>query len=96
MRRSQTLEISAILEAFLKQQGLDGKLREHRLLQSWETLLGKTVAKHTSNLYIKNKTLFVTLTSSVVRNELYMIKDELIKRLNETGGALIIEEIVLK
>ena len=96
MRRSKTLNISVILEELLKQQGLDGKLREHRLLHSWEGLLGKTVARHTKNLYIHNRTLFVTLTSSVARNELMMIKDELIKRLNEQAGAELIDNIVLK
>ncbi len=96
MRRSKTLNISVILEELLKKQGLDGKLREHRLLNSWEGLLGKTVAKRTKNLYIKDRTLFVTLSSSVARNELMMIKDELIKKLNEQAGAVLIDNIVLR
>lgn len=96
MRRSKTVNISVVLEELLKKQGLDGKLREHRLLQSWEGLLGKTMARHTRNLYIKDRTLFVTLSSSVARNELMMIKDELIKRLNEQAGAMLIDNIVLK
>jgi predicted nucleic acid-binding Zn ribbon protein len=95
MRRSQTLNISEIMEALLKERGLDGKLAENRLLNSWEELLGKSVAKVTRNLYIKNNTLFVSMNSSIVRNEIMMIRDELIKRLNEKAGRKIIDSIVI-
>jgi predicted nucleic acid-binding Zn ribbon protein len=96
MRRSQTLNISEIMETLLKERGLDGKLAENRLLNSWEELLGKSVAKATKNLYIKNNTLFVAMNSSIVRNELMMIRDDLIKRLNEKAGRKIINSIVIR
>lgn len=96
MRRSQTLNISEIMEALLKEKGLDGKLAENRLLNSWEELLGRSVAKATKNLYIKDKTLFVSMNSSIVRHELMMIRDELIKRLNEKAGKKVIDSIVIR
>jgi predicted nucleic acid-binding Zn ribbon protein len=95
MRRSETQNISAIVRALLKQHGLEDKLLEHRLIKSWDDLLGKAIARHTKKLYIKDRCLFVSLDSSVVRNELMMIRDELIKRLNENTGAKVIDKIVL-
>jgi predicted nucleic acid-binding Zn ribbon protein len=80
----------------MKQNGLDDKLAEVRAMRSWEELLGKTVTRYTKNLYIKDKTLFVSLNSSIVRNEIMMIRDELIKRLNEKAGREVIEKIVVK
>ncbi len=96
MRRSETTKISVILNALLKEQGLDGKMAENRLLNSWKELLGKTISNSTQNMYIKDKTLFVHLRSSIIRQELLMIKDDLIKKLNEKAGSDIIQNIVLR
>lgn len=96
MRRSQTLNISEIISSLLKDQGLEEKLYENRLMNSWETLLGKTISKYTRSMYIKDKVLFVYLTSPVVKNEVMMIRDELVKRLNEKAGKNVIDKIVLR
>ena len=74
---------------------LEQGLAEYRLMKSWKDLLGITVAKKTKNLRIQNRKLFVTLHSSVVRNELEMIKETLILRLNEAAGMNVIDDIVL-
>ena len=95
MRKSQTLNISEIISVIMKQNGLDEKLAEVRAIRSWEELLGKTVARYTKNLYIKNHTLYVSLNSSIVRNEIMMIRDELIKKINEKAGRKIIDKIVV-
>ena len=96
MRKSQTQNISEIISMILKKNGLDNKLAEVRAIRAWEELLGRTVARYTRNLVIKDKTLYVSLNSSIVRNELLMIRDELIKRLNEKAGKQLIEKIVFK
>lgn len=96
MRRSETVNIRVVIEAFLKEQGLEDKMSENRLLNSWEELLGKSIAQSTRNLYIKDHILFVNLRSSIVRHELLMIKDDLINKLNEKAGRKLIRDIVLR
>ena len=96
MRRSETQNISEVIRQLLKEQGLEGKLAENRLLNSWEEVLGKLASRHTQSLYIKDRVLYVSLRSSVVRNEIMMIRDELIKRLNEKAGREIIDKIVIR
>ena len=96
MRKSQTQNISEIISSMLKVYGLEDKLAETRLIQSWEELLGKSVARLTKNMYVKNRTLFVNLNSSVVRSELSMIKKDILIRLNEKAGKCVIDDIVLR
>ena len=96
MRKSNTQKINEVLDDSLKSLNIDHKLDEVRLINSWEEVVGKTITKYTNGLFIKKKKLFVNLDSSVVRNELYMIKDELIDALNKKAGKKIIEEIVFK
>jgi predicted nucleic acid-binding Zn ribbon protein len=96
MRRSDSHKLNDIISQCLKELKLNKKLQEHRLINSWPDIVGLSIAKKTNNLYIKDKKLFVYLNSSVVRNELQMLKDSLVKRLNEHAGEELIHDIVLK
>lgn len=96
MKRKEIQKIDSLLDQFVKANKLEKGLAEYRLIKSWKDLLGISVAKKTKSLRIRNKKLFVTLHSSVVRNELGMIKDTLIPKLNEAAGMKVIDDIVLK
>ena len=88
--------MDTLLQQFVKANRLERGLAEYRLMKSWKDLLGITVAKKTKSLRIQNRKLFVTLHSSVVRNELSMIKDNLIPKLNEAAGMDVIDDVVLR
>ncbi len=96
MKRKEITRIDSLLDQFVKSNKLEKGLAEYRLTKSWKDLLGITVAKKTKSLQIYKRTLFVSLHSSVVRNELEMIKDTLIPRLNEAAGMNVIDEIVFR
>jgi predicted nucleic acid-binding Zn ribbon protein len=80
----------------LKAYKLDDKMAERRLISSWETVMGKMIANHTKDLYIKHKQLFVTLDSSALRNELSMAKTKIVKMMNEAAGQEVINDVILK
>lgn len=96
MKRSHTQSLGEIIREILKDSVTGRKLREVQLIGAWEEVVGKTVAKRTKNLYIRNRKLYVELTSSVVRNELMMIRTSLVGALNKKAGEDLIEEIVLR
>jgi predicted nucleic acid-binding Zn ribbon protein len=96
MERKEVKKIDSLLRQFIKANKLEKGLAEYRLMKSWPELLGITVAKKTKSLHVRNRKLFVTLHSSVVRNELEMIKDTLIPRLNEAAGMDVIDDVVLR
>ena len=96
MRRSKTISLAEALKDYIKEMHLDVKLSEIGLINSWEEVVGKAIASRTSKVYIKDKVLFVHLRSSVVRNELLMLRQALKEKLNEKAGAEVINDIVLK
>lgn len=75
---------------------LERKLDEIGLLNSWEETVGKAISVKTSRIYIKNKVLYVHLSSSVVRNELLMLRKAIVDKLNEKVGKKVITDLVLK
>ena len=93
MKRNNTEQVGDILRQFLRQEGLESPLNEYRLIESWKDVVGPAIARYTSNLYIKNQTLHVHLTSSVLRQELMMGRELLIRNLNKTVGSQVIVDI---
>lgn len=96
MERKEVRKIDSLLQQFVKANKLEKGLAEYRLIKAWPELLGITVAKKTKSLSIRKRKLFVALHSSVVRNELEMIKDSLIPKLNEAAGMNVIDDVILR
>jgi predicted nucleic acid-binding Zn ribbon protein len=96
MRKSNTRKIGDVIKEYLEESGLKRKLNKSRIINHWEELVGKAVAKRTTSVYIKNKTLFVSFNSSVVKNELMMMRQQIIDTLNKYAGETIIENIVIR
>ena len=96
MRRNKTMSLAEVLQDYVKKMHFEDKLLEVNALNAWESVVGQTITKHTKIIYIKEGVLFVKLDSSVVRNELAMLKQPLMKKINETVGAKVVSDIVLK
>ena len=96
MRRSNTQSLSEVLRSYIREMKMDRKLLEVDAMQSWEELLGKSIARYTTNLYIANRILYVRLSSSVVKNELMMMREEICRKMKEKAGQDIIDKIVFK
>lgn len=92
MRRSNTQTISQVLRDFIGESGIGKKLKEVDIVQSWEELLGKTIAHYTADIALKDGVLYLKISSPVVKNELFMMREEIRRKLNEEAG----EELVLK
>lgn len=96
MRRSNTQKLSDVLKDYILENKLEKKLSEVDLIASWETVVGKTIAKYTESLKIVNGTLFIRTSSAALRSELVMMKEQLRLRLNEQAGTDIIHDIVFR
>ncbi len=95
MKRSNTQTLKEAINSYFKAMGIDKKLKEIRLVESWEDIVGITIAKSTRGIYIKNSVLYLKINSSIIRHELLMIREGLIKRVNEKAGEQLINRIVI-
>jgi len=94
--KSNDQSLGEAIREFLHSYRLEDKLNETRLIQSWEKVVGGMVSKHTHGLYIKNRTLFVRIDSSALRNELSYSREKIIRSLNQEASSDVIEDIVFK
>ena len=96
MRKSNTQSLAEVLKAYFEEMKMEKKLKEVNLLNHWEEIIGKSIALRTDRLYIKDKTLFVHMNSSVARDKLMMIREPLIKAINDRAGENMINKIVIR
>ena len=96
MRRSKTITLAEAVRDYLHEMNLEERLTEVNLISSWEETVGKAISSRTSGIYIKDSVLYIRVTSSVVRNELLMVREALREKLNEKAGREVIKEIVLR
>jgi len=96
MRRSKTISLAEAIKDYIREMNLDEKLTEINLINSWEEIVGKAISSRTIRVYIKDRILYVHLNSSVVRNELLMLREALKEKLNEKAGREVIKDIVLR
>ena len=93
MFRRDVKPLGEVLMKFLRDEGLETPLQQKRLIDAWETVAGPLVARYTAEKFIKNRTLMVKITNPALRHDLSMMRTQLVRRLNEQVGAVIITEI---
>ena len=96
MKRGETKSIAELVSVMCREEGLETPLNEYRLINAWSKVLGPAVQSYTKNLQIHNQVLFVTLTSSVLRQELLMNRKTLVHKLNDYVKAQVITDIVFR
>lgn len=93
MERSKTESITNLLNAFLREQGLETPLNQHRLIEMWPEVMGSAINRYTGEMFIKNQTLYVKIKSAALKNDMMMNRAALVQRLNEAVGAYVISDI---
>ena len=96
MRKSNQQSIGIVIKKLLKDQKLEGRLKELDVLELSKELLGKNLMKYINDLSVKNGTLIIKVRSAAVRNELSYQKSDIIKKINKQVGNKILKEIILK
>jgi predicted nucleic acid-binding Zn ribbon protein len=96
MRRSKTISLAEAVNDYIREMNLGGKLSEIAVINSWEEIVGKAISSRTTKIFIKDHILYVHLNSSVVRNELLMLREAIREKLNKKAGSEVINDIVLR
>ena len=96
MRKRNTELLRDVITQVLKQNKLDKTLNEKHIIDAWPVVLGHNINQYTSALEVRQRVLYVTLTSSVLRHDLFLSKDQIMNSLNKHVGAEVIKNIVFK
>lgn len=93
MFRREVKPIGDLLNMFLRREGLETPLLQKRAIDSWDSIMGKTITRYTAEKFIKNQTLYVKITSPALRQDLSMMRARIVGRINQAVGAQVIADV---
>jgi hypothetical protein len=95
-RLSNESSIGDVLKEFIQLNKLEAGMDKIDVEQAWKNLMGNGVNSYTQEVILKGTTLYVKLTSAVLREELSYGKQKIITMLNDELRKEVIREIVLR
>jgi len=94
MRKPNDVTLKDAISKMLDVYRLRRKFDETSILAIWPEIMGTAIANRTKQIYIHDKKLFIRIESSVIKNELVMVRDGIIQKLNAHAGSQVINEMV--
>ena len=105
IHRKNALSMDEVVEMYIREMKLVSGLNTQRIYAAWDEVSG--VGAFTLRRYFRAGTLYVTLSSSMVRSQLWFQREELLRRMNEVlsqdplftvddGKVGYIKELILK
>ncbi|MFT5848785.1 MAG: hypothetical protein ACJARX_001396 [Psychroserpens sp.] len=95
-RHNENLPISDILKEFVEKNKLQSGLDKVDVKDAWAKIMGNGVNNYTTDVSLDRDTLYIGLSSSVLREELSFGKQKIIDMLNESIGKKVINKLVLR
>ncbi len=95
-RNRDNQPIEDILKEFVKTNNLQSGLDKVNVREAWANLMGNGVNNYTTAIELKHETLYVQLSSSVLREELSYGNEKIVKMLNEAIGKDVVKKLVLR
>lgn len=88
--------IAEAMQQFLDQSRIKGSIQALQIKDTWEQIMGKTIAKYTDKLQVFGDKLIITTSVAPLKQELIFQKEKIMQRVNEAMGKKIIREVIIQ
>ena len=95
-RLNNDSSIGDVLKQIIQVNKLQPGMDQVSVKEAWVSLMGNGVNSYTKNVVLKGSTLYVELTSAVLREELSHGKSKIITMINEELRRDIVKDVVLR
>ncbi len=85
--------LGKILENYLTRAGMLQRIREQKIIDAWERLVGKAVSEMTQPVRMRNGVLQVRVATSMWMHELHFHKKMIIQKMNDYAGNATVEDL---
>lgn len=83
------------IRELLNSYRLSSRFDEASVINSWEKLAGKPIARRTRKIYIRNSVLFVELDSPSLKHDFSLHKGQVLELFKKEFGTGIITDIIV-
>ena len=82
--------VGDVLGMFLRENGLETPLLEYRAVQAWPQAAGSA---HTTARFVREQALWIEVRTPALRTQLSMMRQQLVRRLNDIVGSTVIYDL---
>lgn len=93
-RKADTYTLKEAIELFLKVSPIKNQYQANSIVDAWSEIMGQPIAEKTTQIYIKDRVLFVRLNSAPLRNELQMSKAKILQLYTQKFGKDCLKDVV--
>ncbi len=95
IRKSEASPLKEVIQDMVEAYNLNKKFDQTTIVNLWPKLMGKAIANRTKSVFVKGEKLFVTVESSVLKQELNMHKARIIELFAQEIGRVVVKEVVI-
>lgn len=93
-RKKEAAPLEEAFQELLKAYRLEGKFREKSLIHEWGDMVGKTISDRTQSVFIRDKKLFVKLSSGPIKREIQMNKSKILQLIEDRFGKEVVSDLI--
>lgn len=94
-RGNDTHKLKDLIPQMLQENKLQKGMDQIYIKEAWGEVMGQGVLNYTDSITLKNRTIFVKLSSSTLREELEYGKEKIVKMMNDAMPNLVIKAVKL-
>lgn len=94
-RGNDTHKLKDLIPQMLQENKLQKGMDQIYIKEAWGEVMGQGVLNYTDSITLKNRTIFVKLSSSTLREELEYGKEKIVKMMNDAMPNLVIKSVKL-
>lgn len=95
MKKHKPKRIDSVLRKLARSWGQETEYLQAKIMNSWSEIAGQVIANHTKKIHFYDRKLFVNVDSSTVKNEMFLIRETIKKRVNKFAGYEMIDTVVI-
>ena len=89
-------DMQSIMDSVVDDMGINRKLNASNIFNHWEEIVGHEIAKRSRPDKLVSLTLYISVTSSTWANELSLMSDDLIEKINSFAGDKVVKKVRFK
>ncbi|MCK4546922.1 MAG: DUF721 domain-containing protein [Candidatus Eisenbacteria sp.] len=87
--------VGQVLERLFENRAWGRRIFEGKALAAWNDVVGGSLKTHTNPVRIKNGRMVVAVEDSIWKQEVSLLRGEIIRKLNDRIGREAIQDIIL-
>ena len=93
--RSNDKPLNEILKELVNTKQFKQKILLKRIEKIWQDEMGETITRYTDQIYLRKNTLVINVSSSVMRHQLNIGKEQIMKKVNTALGENFVKEVLV-